>query len=344
MLRKYMPTISVIVPIYKVENYLPACLDSILAQTFQDFEAILVDDGSPDMCGSICDAYAGKDKRFRVIHQVNAGLSRARNTGIEASKGRYLCFVDGDDLIMPDYCQKLLSMLEDTECDYSACGVCRFTDGEIPDSEPDEEETVRISNAGYLRDQLSRKREFGVWNRLYRRELFETLRFYPGKIHEDVIFSADLACLRGGVVACRDRLYCYRQRKDGIVAEGSRRCSADWVFAGEYLIGASRRAFPELYQECLRYALGYPWTFVDRIYVERSFGRNRDFLQAFHSFLRKYGRDLKGLKEPVPVVQKRMELFAASPVLYGLNAYGRLLRVYLYRLMGKDAYADGHGI
>ena len=94
-----MPKISVIVPVYKVEAYLQECVDSILAQTFEDFELILVDDGSPDNCGAICDAYAGKDSRVKVIHQENQGLSGARNTGIEASKGEFLTFVDSDDMV-----------------------------------------------------------------------------------------------------------------------------------------------------------------------------------------------------------------------------------------------------
>ena len=94
-----MPRISVIVPVYKVEQFLPACVQSILGQTFADFELILVDDGSPDGCGALCDAYAGQDGRVRVIHQKNGGLSAARNSGIAAAKGELLAFVDSDDLL-----------------------------------------------------------------------------------------------------------------------------------------------------------------------------------------------------------------------------------------------------
>ena len=96
-----MPGISVIVPVYKVEKYLHECVDSILAQTFRDFELILVDDGSPDNCGAICDEYAAKDSRIRVIHQENQGLSGARNSGIDVARGEYITFVDADDSIEP---------------------------------------------------------------------------------------------------------------------------------------------------------------------------------------------------------------------------------------------------
>ena len=102
-----MAEISIVVPVYRVEAYLRPCVDSLLAQTFSDIEIILVDDGSPDSCGSICDEYAAKDRRVRVLHQKNSGLSRARNAGVRQAAGRYICFVDSDDLVCPRYCQVL---------------------------------------------------------------------------------------------------------------------------------------------------------------------------------------------------------------------------------------------
>lgn len=106
-----LPEISVIVPVYKVEEYLPQCIDSILAQTFTDFELLLVDDGSPDCCGEICEEYAGKDMRIRVFHQANAGLSCARNTGLMNARGRYVTFIDSDDYVKPCYLERLYGAL-----------------------------------------------------------------------------------------------------------------------------------------------------------------------------------------------------------------------------------------
>ena len=106
-----LPEISVIVPVYKVEEYLPQCIDSILAQTFTDFELLLVDDGSPDRCGEICEEYAGKDTRIRVFHQANAGLSCARNTGLMNARGRYVTFIDSDDYVKPCYLERLYGAL-----------------------------------------------------------------------------------------------------------------------------------------------------------------------------------------------------------------------------------------
>ena len=107
-----LPEISVIVPVYKVEEYLPQCIDSILAQTFTDFELLLVDDGSPDRCGEICEEYAGKDTRIRVFHQQNSGVSAARNIGLQHAKGTYIVFVDSDDWVSTDY---LLHFLQKTQ-------------------------------------------------------------------------------------------------------------------------------------------------------------------------------------------------------------------------------------
>ena len=115
--------ISVIVPVYRVEKYLPACIDSILNQTFTDFELILVDDGSPDRCPEICDEVARRDARVRVIHQANAGLSAARNAGIEIAHGEWLGFVDSDDYIAPQFYEKLYQTAQRTDADCVMCSV-----------------------------------------------------------------------------------------------------------------------------------------------------------------------------------------------------------------------------
>lgn len=339
-----MPEISVIVPVYKVEKYLNCCVDSILNQTFENFELILVDDGSPDDCGRICDEYAAKDNRVVVIHQKNQGLSCARNTGIEAARGRYLCFVDSDDYVAPDYCRVLYELLTESEADFSVCGVCRFRDGDVP--EPvDAEDPGRVSSGEFLKMQLQRQSEFGVWNKLYRRELFEKISFVPGRLNEDVIFSADLMknCRAGAVVSGRKLLY-YRQREGSIVSDQSVKGSCDRIFAGAYLLDAVLENCPELADMTLHYAISYPWSFVDPIYVKIAFRDNQNYLWEMQNYLRKYWNLYREREIFPPIQTKHMALFSRSRFLYGFNAYTRLARVYLYRLIGKDAYADGHGI
>ena len=113
--------ISVIVPVYKVEKFLARCLDSIISQTYENMEIILVDDGSPDSCGSICDEYAQRDARFRVLHKENGGLSDARNCGVEIASGAYIAFIDSDDYIAPNYVEYLYRLLVDNDADISCC-------------------------------------------------------------------------------------------------------------------------------------------------------------------------------------------------------------------------------
>lgn len=118
-----MPTISIIVPVYKVEKYIHRCVDSILNQTYRDFELILVDDGSPDNCGAICDEYAAKDSRIRVVHKTNGGLSSARNAGIDIAQGNYIMFCDSDDYVAEDWCEQFVRKTTETEDNYIFGGI-----------------------------------------------------------------------------------------------------------------------------------------------------------------------------------------------------------------------------
>lgn len=339
-----MPELSVVIPVYKVEKYLPDCVESVLEQTFRDLEIILVDDGSPDSCGQLCDEFAARDPRIRVIHQENKGLSQARNAGLDVSNGEYICFIDSDDMISPLYCERLVSMLRGTDCLFSVCGVLRFADGTILETQPIRGKIIFLSSEEYLEAQLDRKTEFGVWNKVFTRQVFDSMRFSPGRIHEDVILSADLLRLHGKAAMTDELLYYYRQRGTGIVAESRNKCSPDRIFAGEHLLNAANDHAPRLFEKSLTYAVSYPWSFVDRIYVDRTFRDNKEFLSAIRRLLKKYLQDIGRLNDIDSIVKNRMSLFVKSPILYGANAYSRLLRVYAFHLLGKDAYADGHGI
>ena len=183
------PLISIIVPVYRVESYLSRCVDSLLAQTYQNLEIILVDDGSPDQCPAICDACAEKDARVKVIHQENKGLSGARNAGIDAASGEYLAFVDSDDYVSPHFIEELYQLLQDTGC---AIGQCRFSyvkgDGLVEEGDS----AFCIYRGESLMEQLYGPEEKATcfvvaWNKLYRAELFKEtgIRYPEGRIHED---------------------------------------------------------------------------------------------------------------------------------------------------------------
>ena len=216
--------ISVIVPVYKVEKYLRACIDSILAQTYRNFELILVDDGSPDNCGAICDAYAAKDPRVRVIHQENMGLSGARNTGMDAARGEYITFVDSDDLILPQYLEVLLDALRSANAELSVCSPEIFIDGEENKMTASDQTDFSYSalsgrEACICMYNGDRRVPINAWGKLYLRSLIGDMRFPVGRIHEDQAFVPPV-CFKAAKAAVSDAaLYHYRERGDSITRE-----------------------------------------------------------------------------------------------------------------------------
>lgn len=216
-----MPVISVIVPVYRVEKYIHRCVDSILAQTFSDFELILVDDGSPDNCGAICDKYAQKDSRVIVLHQENGGLSAARNVGIDwafaNSNSQWLTFVDSDDWIVSDYLQCLYAHSD--IADIVTCKhKCYDEYNELYDGNNDSDKINSFSGKEsclhlYGMDETISIEAYG---KLYKKELFEQLRFPYGKIHEDQAIVPLLLYKANRVVAMKSELYCYFMREESI--------------------------------------------------------------------------------------------------------------------------------
>lgn len=177
--------ISVIIPVYKVEKYLCRCVDSVLEQTYTNMEIILVDDGSPDNCPVMCDEYARQDSRVKVIHQENAGLSGARNAGIDMAQGQWLAFVDSDDYLTADFLERLYQACVDTG---SSLSVCRweYVRGETIPEHGTGETRVYTGREMLANLYVPDGAYFVVaWNKLYRKELFEDIRYPLGIIHED---------------------------------------------------------------------------------------------------------------------------------------------------------------
>lgn len=213
-----MPEISVIVPVYKVEQFLHRCVDSILRQSFSDFELILVDDGSPDSCGALCDDYAAEDHRIHVIHQKNGGLSAARNAGIDYvmanSNSNWLAFVDSDDWLDQDFLKVLHCAAEQNRCRISACGFYNTTGDPIPGEQ--DCSTVAMSADDYYCGNVHENATPAACNKLYSRLLFQSLRFPVGKLHEDE-FTTYLALYNAGKIGVTAaKLYAYYQNPDGI--------------------------------------------------------------------------------------------------------------------------------
>lgn len=208
------PLISIIVPVYKVEPYLRKCVDSILNQTYTNLEIILVDDGSPDNCGAICDEYAREDSRVRVIHKPNGGLSDARNAGMDIMTGSLVGFVDSDDWIEPHMYQRLYELMEQFDADMAFGGVA---DDVVED---DIVRTVKVSNYGEVPFAESKtdamKRFFlgswASWDKLYKAELFEGIRYPVGKINEDEAIALFLLERCRRVCYTNEIMYHYMKR------------------------------------------------------------------------------------------------------------------------------------
>lgn len=220
------PLISVIIPVYEVEAYLHKCIDSVIGQTYRELEIILVDDGSPDNCGDVCDEYAAVDSRIKVIHKQNGGLSDARNAGLDAASGEFIGFVDSDDHIEPDMFECLYQALYTSGSDISICN--HIIDNEItgnmtsaagPESESSLRMTQKEALSVLIDDLIIRNY---MWNKLYRASLFEGLRFPAGKVFEDTVMQYRLfENSKNGIIIIKKELYHYVIRNNGIVRQVS---------------------------------------------------------------------------------------------------------------------------
>jgi len=216
------PLISIIVPVYKVELYLKACIDSIVAQTYTNLEIILVDDGSPDKCPEICDEYAKHDNRIKVVHQKNGGLSAARNAGIDIAKGMYLSFVDSDDVLHPEFIEALFCSLFLRKKCVSVCAFRPFYKNNLGDLTC-VRKSGRLTTLESLLEQNSSMNTFlsmecnSVCNKLFSTDLFETIRFPMGKLYEDVATTHKLLFDAEFIYYVPMQLYNYRVRDDSIM-------------------------------------------------------------------------------------------------------------------------------
>ena len=231
-----MPQISVIAPVYNVEKYLHACLDSILAQTFTDFELILIDDGSPDSSGKICDEYAEKDNRIRVFHQENQGQAAARNFGVSQAKAEWIHFVDSDDLIHPQMLEILYRSVQSTKVKISMCSA--YEGGAVP------QDFFSPCQAMFQYDESKEKvldyfyenvkyMYWVIWGKLIKKDLVEQYPFFRGRVYEDnaVVFKW---LVNSEMIAWTDlQLYFYRTNPTGTTKRGFTVKQADFLFALE---------------------------------------------------------------------------------------------------------------
>jgi glycosyltransferase involved in cell wall biosynthesis len=212
------PLISVIVPVYNAEKYLAHCVESILAQTHSALEVILVDDGSADRSGAICDWYAEQDNRVRAIHKANAGVSAARNDGIEAARGDYIAFCDNDDFYTPVMLRRLLEMCVDNDCAIAQCRCERGSAERLPTPPP---EPVRVLDSRQMLESFYTEATIYIWDKLFRRDVFAEVRFPVGSYTgEDLAVVHRLLWAAGRVAVTREKLYYHYRNPESVMNSG----------------------------------------------------------------------------------------------------------------------------
>ena len=244
------PLISIIVPVYNVERYLSQCIDSILAQTYENLEIILVDDGSTDNSGKICEDYADRNFRIKTVHKTNEGLANARNNGIEKAAGEYVSFVDSDDYIAKDYIEYLYDMVNANSAQIAVCGYQKVyeTESNSISDETNTKKSVRVYNSFNALSALLYQRGVisSAWGRLFKRELFSTIRFPKGRRHEDVAVMYKLFDQAGTIAVGNQKKYYYRQRPDSIVHSAFDSRRMDYIIFTQECIEYMQDRHPDL--------------------------------------------------------------------------------------------------
>ena len=210
-----MPKISVIVPVYNVEQYLSQCLDSIIKQTFKDIEIICINDGSTDNSGKILEEYAHKDNRIKILNQKNQGLSVARNNGIAQSTGEYISFIDSDDFIHFEFLEILYQAIIQSNCNIAGCDFLKVYSNEIPVLK-----NTKLKKYASALDVLLNKRNFihfNVWNKLYKREIIKDIQFVENLYFEDWVFNLCVFAQNTSFTWINEKLYGYRISNNSIM-------------------------------------------------------------------------------------------------------------------------------
>ncbi|MCB6805048.1 glycosyltransferase [Veillonella parvula] len=237
------PLLSIIVPIYNVEQYLDRCIQSILNQTYQNLEIILVDDGATDCSGAIADSYAAKDKRIKVFHKENGGLSDARNYGLEHVTGDYILFIDSDDFIVNIMCERLITVASSNNADIVSCNyyIYRGDDDISIHTMSVQDDKRTFTGMDMLRYYLLKTEPFDlnvVWNKIFKLDLFngvEPVRFPKGRVQEDNFTIFRLFLNANSIVTVNKPLYYYVQRAGSIMANFTRRFMIDTIESHMYM-------------------------------------------------------------------------------------------------------------
>ena len=247
--------ISVIVPVFRAESWLDRCVLSILAQDQADLELLLIDDGSPDRCGEMCDRWAEKDPRIHVFHKTNGGQSSARNCGLDRAAGQYIAFVDADDWVEPFYLSYLFSLFPENDegCMFTACNHTILRNGKEKAACALDEPTKTLSRESAFEDVLFHGcMDVAPWGKLYKREVFDGLRYPEGRLFEDTWLFGDILNTTEYVVFGSKSCYFYEMHDFSTVNQGFREKNLEYIEAAEKLAGDALACDPGLQVAAVR--------------------------------------------------------------------------------------------
>ena len=251
--------ISIIVPVYKVEKYLEKCVNSILKQTYTNLEIILVDDGSPDKCGQLCDELAKTDDRIKVFHKENGGLSDGRNYGVERANGEYIGFVDSDDYIHESMYEELYKAIKKTGTVIAECGVTRVYKNTLRPHYEGEDYFLVLDREGYLKEYLENKRLYGsAWCKLIHKDLAKKIKFPTGKIYEDAFYTLELLKTVDKYTLISGNYYYYYIRENSITTRPFSSKDMDYIEIMELISEYTLNKFP-IYKEQLLVRLTFAY-------------------------------------------------------------------------------------
>jgi glycosyltransferase involved in cell wall biosynthesis len=260
----FNPLISVIIPVYNGESYLIECIESIQRQTYAPLEIILVDDGSTDGSGKLCDKCASIDSRIQVIHQNNQGLSGARNRGLRQCSGEYIAFVDGDDAVSEDYLEFLWAQIHLTGADISCCGFHRFHRlSEIPPWQGKTRSGI-LSGEEALRLALYQKEipDYSAWNKLFKRDLFKTIRFPEGRLFEDLGTVIYLMHHCSRIAYSTVPKYYYRQHSESILRSSFSEKKLELLDIAEEILNFVRQKSPSAEKAAINTLISASFTII----------------------------------------------------------------------------------
>lgn len=302
--------VSIIVPIFNVEKYLRKCIDSIINQTYDNLEIILVDDGSPDQSGKICDEYAAKDRRIKVIHKENEGVSEARNIGIKLSSGEFILFVDSDDYIEAHTIEIMIAIAKQRKADIVMADIIFVDefDQEIKESEKNKTKDEEKKFIEYTKDQaIDRfvRDDWGPWNKLYRASIHKNIYFPKGKIHEDEAIMFQILDNCNKMIKINNKLYYYRKRMNSTTSAGYSLKKMDWLEAWEENVLFLEKNYPQVENKAIDKLVMVALYNLDNL-LKRNDNDDKIYIQEIISILNRYIKKI--LFNPYVNIRKKMRV------------------------------------